>query len=224
MQPEPPANDPATGGGVTDSGRPSRAGGPSEASLTTSKEGINQLPLGGFDGAVHVTPPLGAAEALAHLHDARVVGLDTESRPSFRRGEHHPISLIQLATADVAVLVRLRRDASSLPPELVSLMEREDLTKVAQGPRDELAELRERFGLQCRNVVDLLPLAKKAGCRPLSLRALVAIFLGVRIPKGAQTSNWESPRLDARQIRYAATDAWACHAVFSAMRRRGLTH
>lgn len=192
--------------------------------LTTTKENINELPLGGFGGRIYVTPPLGAAEALRSLNAARLVGFDTESRPSFRRGEHHPIALIQLATEEVAVLVRLQRNAIALPSELVTLLERGDVTKIAQGPRDELAELRDRFGLQSRNVLDLVPLAKEAGCRPLSLRALVAIFLDVRIPKGAQTSNWESPRLDDRQIRYAATDAWACHAVFSAMRRRGLTH
>ena len=195
---------------------------PTDGALTITKEQINELPLGGFDGRVQVSPPVDAAKALRSLRDADVVGLDTESRPSFRRGEHHPISLIQLATKDVAVLVRVARGARQLPGELVTLLGRADVTKVAQGPRDELAELEDRFELRSRNVVDLVPLAKKAGCRPLSLRALVAIFLAVRIPKGAQTSNWESPRLDQRQIQYAATDAWACHAVFSAMRRRGL--
>ena len=191
-------------------------------SLTITKEQINALPLGGFAGEVQVSPPLGAAGALRALDGVQVIGLDTESRPAFRRGEHHPITLIQLATARAAVLVRVKRDATALPYELVALLESEDVVKVAQGPRDELAELTERFGLTARAITDLVPLARNAGCHPLSLRALVAIFLGVRIPKGAQTSNWESPRLDSRQVRYAATDAWACHQVFSVMHERRL--
>jgi ribonuclease D len=190
--------------------------------LVLSKEQINALPLGGFAGPAAVAPPDDLGAALGRLSEATEVGIDTESRPSFARGEHHPISLIQLATADAACLIRVPRDAVALPPLLLALLENDAVAKVAQGPRDELRELESRFGLQARNVVDLVPLAKRAGCRPLSLRGLVAIFLGIRIPKGAQTSNWEATRLADRQVRYAATDAWACLAVFSAMRKRGL--
>ena len=190
--------------------------------LTLSKAAINALPVGGFTGRIEVVESAAAAPACAALHagavlgDRRVLGFDTESRPSFRRGEHHPISLVQLATADLACLFRI--DPEHGPSAaLRELLECGDVVKVGQGPADEVRELREHWGVTACRVADLIPVARAAGCAPLSLRGLAAAYLGIRITKGAQTSNWAAPSLSERQQRYAATDAWVCREIYRAM-------
>ena len=187
-----------------------------------SKEAINALPVGGFTGRIEVVEAAVAAPACAALHAGavlggrRILGFDTESRPSFRRGERHPIALVQLATADLACLFRIDPEHGPAAA-LRELLECEDVVKVGQGPADEVRELREHWGVMARPVADLVPVARAAGCAPLSLRGLAAAYLGIRITKGAQTSNWAAPSLSERQQRYAATDAWACREIYRVM-------
>lgn len=188
-----------------------------------SKEAINELPVGSFPGRIEVVEGTQAAAAACDALRAGaahgvlpVLGFDTESRPAFRRGEHHPIALVQLASADLACLFRIDSRLGP-PPPLHELLGSRDVIKVAQGPADEVRELRDRWRVEARRVVDLVPIARAAGCSPLSLRALAAAYLSIRISKGAQTSNWAAPRLNERQRRYAATDAWACREIFLAM-------
>jgi ribonuclease D len=186
---------------------------------TLSKEQINSLPLGGFKGRINIVTPSTAASACADLKatariaDEMVVGFDTESKPSFKRGVRHPIALIQLATYRLACLFPVRprcRPASAL----IDLLADSKVIKVAQGPSHEVGELREQLGVIVRGVVDIIPLARAAGSRKLSLRSLSAIYLQTRISKSAQTSNWAAPRLTARQKQYAATDAWVCREIY----------
>ena len=187
-----------------------------------SKEAINALPVGSFPGRIEVVEGTDAAAACDALRagaahgGAPVLGFDTESRPAFKRGERHPIALVQLATADLACLFRIDPRLGP-PPALSALLASRDIVKVAQGPADEVRELRDRWRVEARRVVDLVLIARAAGCSPLSLRALAAAYLSMRISKGAQTSNWAAPRLSERQRRYAATDAWACREIFRAM-------
>ena len=187
-----------------------------------SKEAINALPVGAFAGRIEVVESAAAAAACAALHagavlgDRRVLGFDTESRPSFRRGERHPIAIVQLATADLACLFRIDPEHGPAAA-LRELLECGDVIKVGQGPADEVRELREHWGVTAGPVADLVPVARAAGCAPLSLRGLAAAYLGIRITKGAQTSNWAAPSLSERQRRYAATDAWVCREIYRAM-------
>ena len=187
-----------------------------------SKDAINALPMGSFAGRIEVVEAAEAPAACVALRAGAahggvpVLGFDTESRPAFKRGERHPIALVQLATADLACLFRID-PLLGPPPALRELLASRELVKVAQGPADEVRELHDRWQVEARRVVDLVPLARAAGCRPLSLRALAAAYLSIRISKGAQTSNWAAPRLSERQRRYAATDAWACREIFLAM-------
>jgi ribonuclease D len=187
-----------------------------------SKEAINALPVTSFRGRIEVVEGADAEAACVALRAGcaaggePVLGFDTESRPSFTRGERHPIALVQLATADLACLFRIDPSAGP-PPALSGLLASSDVLKVAQGPADELRELRDRWQVDARRVVDLVPIARAADCHPLSLRALAAAYLSIRISKGAQTSNWAAPRLSERQQRYAATDAWACREIYRAM-------
>ena len=123
---------------------------------------------------------------------------------------------MQLATAELACLFRI--DPQRGPPAaLRELLECGDVIKVGQGPADEVRELRDHWDVAVRPVADLVPVARAAGCAPLSLRGLAASYLGIRITKGAQTSNWAAQHLSERQRRYAATDAWICREIYRTM-------
>ncbi len=94
--------------------------------------------------------------------------------------------------------------------------------KIVQGAAQELRDLSRDHGVRGAGFFDLPTAAKDCGCVPRSLRGLTAIFLGFRVSKSAQRSNWEQSRLTAKQLEYAATDAWAPLMIYEQMQRRGL--
>ena len=167
-----------------------------------------------------VTTPGEIARAARELNGIRLLGFDTESKPSFTRGENHPISLIQLATEDTAWLFRV--NILDMPEELWRLVEDPSVHKVVQAAAQEKNQLQQDFGVSAAGLIDLLPIAKEAGCHPLSIRALAAIFLNERVSKSARITNWERKHLSRKQIRYAATDAWVSLRIYLRMRELGL--
>jgi GNAT superfamily N-acetyltransferase len=178
-----------------------------------SPEDLHRLPLAVFPGKVHlVEGEASAFKARLILARTRRVGLDTESRPSFRKGEFHPISLIQIATERHAFLYQVQPGRPYRA--LRSLIENPRITKVVQGAPEEIRELRRDLGIAARGFVDLPTVAREAGFKTLNLRGLAAEVLGVRISKGAQRSDWSRRNLSPKQIEYAATDAWAALAVY----------
>jgi len=175
------------------------------------------LPLKYFEGTIHLVETEEQAR-LAHEEirrfaaTKRPVGMDTEARPSFRPGEKFPTCLVQVSTDANAFLFRIpnRRPQDALK----ALLEDPSIRKVAQGASQELRSMREDLGIEARGLVDLPTLAKSVGATSLNLRALAARYLGIRISKAEQRSDWSARTLSARQLRYAATDAWSCLAVY----------
>ena len=187
---------------------------------TLDKAQIAALPLGWFPGTIRVVDtPVAVADALTALGEVSVVGLDTETRPSFRRGEWHPVAVLQLASADQAVLVQLHW--AGMPAPLRDLLESERIAKATQAPADELRSLRKLYGVHPRGIVDVGRIVRDAGFTPSSVRAQAAHFLGIRISKSAQVSNWAARRLTPAQQRYAATDAWVCRQSYLALQAGG---
>lgn len=198
--------------------RPAEGSGP--PSRTLDKAQIAALPLGWFPGRIQVADsPEAVAAALTALDGAGVLGLDTETRPAFKRGERYPVALLQLASADQAVLVQLHW--AGLPPPLREVLESERIVKAAQAPADELRSLRGVYGVSPRGVVDVGRMVRDAGYKPSSVRGQAAHFLGIRISKGAQVSNWAGRRLTSAQQRYAATDAWVCRQSYLTLQTAG---
>ena len=176
---------------------------------TLDKAQIAELPLGWFPGTIHVADSAQAvAEAVACFAGESVLGLDTETRPSFRRGERHPIALLQLASEEHAVLVQLRQ--AGIPPELRIILESKRIIKVAQDPANEMRALSSGYDIKPECVIDVGMIMRQAELLPSSVRGQAAHCLGIRVSKGAQISNWERLRLSLAQQRYAATDAWVC--------------
>jgi len=174
--------------------------------LTIDKEEINLLPPMDFDGEiVEIVTPEGAKRAVEILQKEKVLGFDTETRPSFTKGESYTPSLLQLGTRDSAFLFRLK--FFKFPEELISLLENPEVLKVGIGIKDDLVGLGKIAKMKPAGFVDLADEMKKKGMTSASLRSLTAIFLGKRLFKKAKTTNWERRELTDAQIKYAAIDA-----------------
>jgi len=180
---------------------------------TITKQEINSLPLWRYDGpVVLLEDPAQVADAAARLAAAALIGIDTETRPAFRKGESYPVALLQMALPDIVYLLRLNQQG--LPDPIRGIMEDAALMKVGIAPRDDIRELRRDFDCQPRNVVALDKVCRSRGYKVTSARKLTALILGRRISKSQQTSNWAQPVLTPAQIAYAATDAWICQEIY----------
>ena len=199
--------------------RASRAAG--EIASAISREDMVNLPVRRYEGEVRmVATREDFDEAAADLRSERVVGLDTETRPAFTKGESHLPCLVQAATARAVYLFQLGR--AEAYPVLTELLEASRIVKAGVALAYDLRSLKLVFPFEEKNVVDLGLVARGAGGSQTGLRNLAGIFLGFRIPKGNRTSNWAARQLSPAQITYAATDAWACRELFMRFESLGL--
>jgi ribonuclease D len=178
-----------------------------------SRDDLINLPIRRYEGPVRlVTGPRELDEARADIAQEAVVGIDTETRPAFHKGESYPPCLLQAATARAVYIFQLRR-AETLPV-LAGLLGSAQTIKAGISMADDLRQLRQVFAFEESSVLDLGITARRAGLRQTGVRNLAGIVLGIRIPKGARTSNWAAPHLTPQQITYAATDAWVCRELY----------
>jgi ribonuclease D len=186
-----------------------------------TKEELAALPIRRYDGEVSLAATPGELErAMEEIRAERVAGFDTETRPAFRKGESYLPSLIQVATARRVHLFPLSRlDCSAAVAELLGSPA---IVKTGIGLAYDLGQLKRLFPFDAAAVVDLGEIAKRHGLQQSGVRNLSGLFLGFRIPKGAQTSNWAAPRLSEQQLRYAATDAWACRELYLRFEQLGM--
>jgi ribonuclease D len=186
-----------------------------------SKEALAELPIRRYEGKVSlVETPQELADAREDLRQERVVGLDTETRPSFRKGETYLPCLVQAATARAVYLFQLSR--LDVFPALVELLAKPEVMKTGVGLAYDLQQLKQVFPFTVENVLDLGVIARRRGLGQTGVRNLAGMLLGCRIPKGNRTSNWAAPRLSPAQIAYAATDAWACRELYLSFEQQGL--
>jgi len=192
-----------------------------EIARTISREDMAKLPIVRYEGRVCVVAtPQELAEAQADLRRESVVGLDTETRPAFKKGEVHLPCLVQVAAARAVYLFQLRR--TEVHPALAELLADARIVKAGVGLKDDLRALKKVFAFEEKNMLDLGSVARASGSGQTGVRNLAGIFLGFRIPKGTSTSNWAAVHLNARQIAYAATDAWVCRELVLKFRALGL--
>jgi len=186
-----------------------------------SKEALAELPIRRYEGTVSLVATLRElADARADFRQERVVGLDTETRPSFRKGESHLPCLVQAATARAVYLFQLTR--LEVFPALVELLASPSVVKAGVGLAHDLRQLKEVFPFTVENTLDLGVVARRRGLGQSGVRNLAGMLLGFRIPKGNRTSNWAAPRLSPAQIAYAATDAWASRELYLKFETLGL--
>jgi ribonuclease D len=186
-----------------------------------SKEEVMALPLAQYHGPViQVTDAVHAEVAVEELLEEEVLGFDTESRPSFERGKNYPPSLVQIA-GEHGVWLFCIHDRAVLDA-LRPLFEVERPVKTGVAPIDDVRKLSAIVPMRPAGVVDLADSAKALGLAKSGLRALAALFLGVRVSKRAQTTNWARRPLSSQQVAYAAVDAWLCRQLYLELKARGV--
>ena len=174
------------------------------------KKRIAQLPKVLFQGRIIVVQGAEeASKAVKYLLSQDIIGLDTETKPIFKKGAGmNPVALLQISTHDTCFLFRLNH--IGLTPELVSLLSDDTFLKVGLSLKDDFTQLNRRRPFTPGRHVDLQNIAKEMGIIDQSLQKLYANVFEQRISKTQQLSNWEADVLTEPQKRYAATDAWAC--------------
>jgi ribonuclease D len=178
-----------------------------------SREALAELPIRRYEGPVSLVTTLSElAEARADMRGERVVGLDTETRPSFKKGEVYLPCLVQAATARAVYLFQLSR--IEVLPALTELLASPTIVKAGVGIANDMLQLKKVFPFAVENALDLGVIARRRGMGQSGVRNLAGMLLGFRIPKGNRTSNWAAPQLSPAQINYAATDAWACRELY----------
>ena len=171
-----------------------------------------------FPGRKIVIISEGEAErAVDYLLRQSVLGFDTETRPSFKKGRTNMVALLQVSTYDTCFLFRLNR--IGLCPAVVRLLESTSVKKVGLSWKDDLMGLHRRGDFSADGFTDLQDHMKELGIVDMSLAKLYANIFGERISKREQLSNWEADVLSEKQQNYAATDAWACLRLYDEYER-----
>lgn len=179
---------------------------------------IQTLPVTFFEGEVIVVDkPDMVADAAAYLRQHTVLGVDTEARPSFKRGVHYPTALVQIATLERCYLFRLTH--VGLPVEIAEIFANPNICKVGLAFKDDITGLRRRRDFKPANCVDLQSMVCKYGIMELGLQKIFAIIFGKKISKSQQLTNWENSHLTLEQARYASTDAWATLSIYLALQQ-----
>ncbi len=170
-----------------------------------------------FDGRIVVVDTEEKlAKACEYLAAHRIVGFDTETRPSFAKGVTYKVSLMQLSTEECCFLVRLNCVPMSRP--LINILQNGDITKVGAGLLNDINSLSALRHFKPRGFLDLQSEVERYGITDKSLRKISGIVLGKKVSKAQRLSNWEAKVLTPQQQMYAATDAWACLEILKRLR------
>lgn len=170
---------------------------------------INSLPLVTFPGKIIVVLNEYEAErAVEYLLSCDVLGVDTETRPAFRKGNNHKVALLQVATRKECFLFRLNH--LGLPQSLLRLLSNKQVPMVGLSWHDDLMSLHRREQFEPGWFIDIQNIIGNLGIVDKSLQKLYANLFGEKISKRQRLTNWEADVLTDRQKEYAAIDAWAC--------------
>ena len=181
-----------------------------------AKADIAQMPNELFEGRIIVIHALADVEkAVNYLKGFPIVGIDTETRPSFAKGKTYEVSLLQLSTEDTCFLFRL--NYIGMPKALVDLLQDSRQLKVGLSLRDDIQNLNRKHKFEPRGFLDLQHYVKEMGIEAQSLQKIYALLFGKKISKSQRLTNWEADVLTDRQKGYAATDAWACVRMYKYM-------
>lgn len=182
------------------------------------KSKISSLPRVVFEGRIEVVLTESEAEkAVDYLLTQPILGIDTETRPSFRKGHVNQVALLQVATHDICFLFRL--NLIGMTKAVIRLLEDMTVPKIGLSLHDDLLMLERRTEFTRGNFIDLQDKVKEIGIEDLSLQKLFANFFGQRISKRDRLSNWEMDVLGDKQKKYAATDAWTCILIYEELLR-----
>ncbi|MBO7259818.1 MAG: 3'-5' exonuclease domain-containing protein 2 [Paludibacteraceae bacterium] len=184
------------------------------------KQSVADMPSLHFEGEIiEVRTAQQAREAVDCLLESVAVGIDTETRPAFKKGVSYPVALLQVATLTKCYLFRLNliNDYS----DIQRLFESETTKKVGLSLKDDIRALKGRIkGMNPKNIADVQDMVNDYGIFELSLQKIFAIVFNMKISKTQRLTNWEADCLTPAQQQYAATDAWATLLLYQQLLRQ----
>jgi len=179
-----------------------------------SKQEINELPLFRYEGkTVIAATEKQIDKAIFEIEKHRLVGFDTETKPTFKKGQFNHVALVQIAIPDKVYLLRI--NMAGITNTLAKFLSNENISKVGIALDDDIIALSKKRRFKPRGFMDLNKIAPTLGIENIGARNLSALLLNNRISKNQQISNWENPTLSEPQIKYAATDAWICLEIYN---------
>ena len=182
------------------------------------KQRIPDLPRVLFEGRIVVILTESEAQkAVDYLLSQPILGVDTETRPSFKKGRANKVALLQVASHEVCFLFRLNQ--LGISPAVKRLLEDKKVPKIGLSWHDDLNMLHKSGDFETGYFIDLQNHVREIGVEDLSLQKLYANFFGQKISKRERLTNWEADILNDKQKQYAATDAWACIMLYEELMR-----
>lgn len=184
-----------------------------EKIVSIAKEELASLPAASYTGTIIlVDTPESAEKAVEALRHEQILGFDTETKPSFKRGQINKVALLQLSTHTTCYLFRLNR--IGLLPSLLEILESEDILKIGLSIHDDFHNLNKLAPVDPKGFIDLQPYVKQYKIIDNSLTRIYGILFNHRISKGQRLTNWEAETLSHSQQGYAALDAFACIQIY----------
>lgn len=180
---------------------------------TITPEELEVCELSWFNGEIVVVGDMNTfRQVFPRLLGSKVLGFDTETRPSFTKGRKNKVSLLQLSNGELACLFRINK--IGMPDELIGLLSDPRVIKAGVAIHDDIRFLKGIRKFSPEAFVELQSFVKDFGIKSAGLKKLCAIILGFRISKRQQVTDWEAPELSEAQQVYAATDAWVCYEIY----------
>lgn len=183
-----------------------------------TKEEIDLLPLKQFEGEICLIDTVEKVQqAVEFLKKQTLLGFDTETKPSFKKGQKNQVALLQLSTAHKAFIFRINK--TGLPSELSGILANHKITKVGADIAQDLNSLQKIEPFKVNGFIDLQKYSCEFGITDNGLKKLTAIILGFKISKSQRLTNWEAIELTTGQLIYAATDAWVCCLIYQKLQK-----
>lgn len=187
--------------------------------IDVSKEELKDYPREAFQGPLLYAK---TEEAFSEIwqdfsKNKSIFGIDTETKPSFKKGQQNSTALVQICNGEKVLVLRTHKGV--LPKDLIDFFNDEHIEKVGIATADDMKDLKKcNHGFEAKSVIDLGKMALKKGLKCTGAKRLSALLLGFTISKSQQTSNWENPTLTPAQLTYAATDAWICNMIYDKLK------
>lgn len=190
--------------------------------VSISKQELSILPVATYTGKiVLVDNENEALTAIDVLSRESIIGFDTETKPSFKRGQSNNVALLQLSTHDTCYLFRINH--IGLLDGLRSILENENILKIGVSIHDDFHNLHKLYNLNPEGFIDLQSYVKDYDIIDNSLSRIYAILFGKRISKGQRLTNWEANTLTVHQQEYASLDAYACIQIYEYLQTYGFS-
>ncbi len=180
---------------------------------TITKQELAEMPKALYEGPITtVISETEAHKVFRAIEHYDIVGIDTETRPSFKKGKTNNVALLQISTTDHCWLIRLNH--TGFTEDIKNFLENKNITKVGLSLKDDFRLLGKSIKIKPEAYIELQQYVENFGIKEKSLQKIYGILFGQKISKSQRLTNWEADELTESQKRYAATDAWSCLEIY----------